>query len=42
MKKIAGNYDEQLKKTSHTVSDFGYFGEFEINHIVWWMQFEPE
>ena len=32
---------EQLK-TSHTVSGSGYCGEVEINHIVWWMQFERE
>ena len=42
MKKIAGNDDRTAKKTSHTVSDFGSFGEVDINHIVWWMQFEPE
>ena len=36
--------DRTAKKdiSRHTVSDFGDFGEVEINHIVWWMQFEPE
>ena len=33
---------EQLKKTFHTMSDCGSFGKVETNHIVWWMQFEPE
>ena len=41
MEKIAGNED-RTAQTSHTVSDSGYVGEVEINHIVWWMQFEPQ